>query len=278
MPTISGAWTASTSGGSHLQNQTWRSNPTYLLRVTAADSFTFSLTPTSSAPSAVGLLVLRLNEGEPLPAFPSESQKVAGSTFRSSELSGWRFDVRASDVGRALVVIAMTAEAGYEGEFTLTAAADSGADAALEPYEPPPAAAGGSAAGSFALAAAVDADGDGMPDEEKTEMFPPALPAGVEAFAGWAADAKYQSLRATAQQQGGEGWNDPDFEVQAVNPTTKKKESNAKILYVSGQAPSGASSSSKVDSWTRLGQMAAPASEVGGQMHLRPTALDDSRG
>ena len=279
--TIEGAWTASSSGG-NLQNQSWRSNPVYLLRVSAAETIVFNLTqPDGDDLPAAGLLVLRLNEGEALPTFPTEAQKIGGSTFRSSALTDWRVDVTPS-AGRVLLVLAMTAEAGHTGSFTLTAKAESGSEVALESFQPSrtplatATAAAGAVAGAFAVAKSADADGDGMVDETHTASFVAVLPSGLGPFAGWDADESLQEARIAAQQQGDEGYTDESFAAQVVNAQTRKKESNAKILYVSGQPPTGASSSSKVDTWTRLKDFAQPASETGSQIHLRPAALDDT--
>ena len=279
--TIEGAWTASSSGG-NLQSQSWRSNPVYLLRVSAAETIVFNLTqPDGDDLPAAGLLVLRLNEGEALPTFPTEAQKIGGSTFRSSALTDWRVDVTPS-AGRVLLVLAMTAEAGHTGSFTLTATAESGNEVTLESFQPSRApratatAAAGAVAGAFAVAKSADADGDGIVDETHSASFVAVLPSGLGPFAGWDADESLQEARSAAQQQGDEGYTDESFAAQVVNAQTRKKESNAKILYVSGQPPTGASSSSKVDTWTRLKDFAQPASETGSQLHLRPAALDDT--
>ena len=116
---------------------------------------------------------------------------------------------------------------------------------------------------------------------EELSRLPPPLPSGLGEFAGWPADGLYASSVATARQQvsqGADAYTDSSFEVLEVNRMTKRKESNPKALYISGQPPSGASSSSKVDAWTRLSQLkpATGSAEVGAQMHLRTGSLDDA--
>ena len=127
----------------------------------------------------------------------------------------------------------------------------------------------------------------GIMKVESQRPTPP--PMGLPAFAGWGQDAAFAAAVAEAQQQATrpppagakpksaaeEGFQDPSFEVWA-RTERGRQESNGKIIYISGFAPSAAASSSKVDSWSRMKSMRqASEGETGAQLHLRPDHLDD---
>ena len=118
-------------------------------------------------------------------------------------------------------------------------------------------------------------------------------PSGLPAFAGWDQEAAFAAAVSQAQQQvqsaptpSGKdkgaaevGFQDPTFQVQ-VKSQSGRLETNGKTIYISGFAPSAASSSSKVDAWTRMKSMRLPPGDdplntPGAQLHLRPDHLDD---
>ena len=106
---------------------------------------------------------------------------------------------------------------------------------------------------------------------------PPPIPGGIEPLPPLERDGAFSAACAAAKQQGGEGYLDAAFEVQKRSERGKL-ESNGKIIYISGLAPSGASTSSKVDTWTRMKAMRLPSAEEGGSgglFHARPEHLDD---
>ena len=263
---VQGQWVAGADGG-NLQHPTWQANPIYALRVDAADSFTFSLTQLPAeqpASPVVGLTVLRLDEGEPLPQFPTGPQKVATSLFRGPELSDWRVPLQPSSGGRVHLVVVATADPGVRGAFSLVVQSDGGTAFTLEEFDP-----------SVLPPTQSNTDGDLGSDGP-----PPVLPAGLEPFGGWESEGMFGSAVATARQQvdqqQAEGYTDGEFEAYTTNAMTKKREVNPKVLYISGQPPSG-SSATKVDSWSRMSAIKSGGSaEAGAQLHLRNAALDDS--
>ena len=122
---------------------------------------------------------------------------------------------------------------------------------------------------------------------------PPPPPCGMAAFPGWQQDATFAAAVAEAKQQAAaapaptakgkkpseaeDGYVDPNFKVQ-VTAQSGRVETNGKVIYISGSAPASASSSSKVDSWSRLKNMRATgeaAAESAAQFHFRPDHIDD---
>jgi hypothetical protein len=132
------------------------------------------------------------------------------------------------------------------------------------------------------------AENIGVRQVEVQRPVPP--PSGLPAFAGWAEDRAFREAVAEATEQakaapptdkkgkGGaadDGYRDPKFEVLAQTKSGRS-ETNGKVIYISGFAPSAASSSSKVDAWSRMKAMRMPdAGEAGQMLHLRPDHLDD---
>ena len=109
---------------------------------------------------------------------------------------------------------------------------------------------------------------------------PPAPAGGVALLPPLEQDGTYRTAVQAARQQGGEGYTDPAFEVQAKSERGRM-ESNGKIIYISGQPPSNASSSSKVDSWSRMKSLRSASADEGGGgtgalLHARPQHLDDT--
>ena len=134
------------------------------------------------------------------------------------------------------------------------------------------------------------AENVGVVQVELQRPAPP--PCGLAPFAGWRVDANFSAAVAEAQQQAAsapapsaakkkdeatEGFQDAGFKVQ-TKVQSGRIETNGKVIYISGLAPSAASSSSKVDSWSRIKNMRMAgegALEAGAQLHLRPDHLDD---
>ena len=115
---------------------------------------------------------------------------------------------------------------------------------------------------------------------------PPPPMCGLPDFAGWNRNATFAAAVNEAQQQaaaapaGGaaaaagkkktdaeEGWQDPQFQV-LVKDNRGRMDTNGKVIYISGFAPSSASSSSKVDSWSRMKSMRLGGDgDSGAQLH-----------
>ena len=126
-------------------------------------------------------------------------------------------------------------------------------------------------------AAAGEPDAEDIGTRQLEITRPPPIPGGIETLPDLSSVPAFATARSAASQQGGEGYVDPEFEVQ-TRSERGKLESNGKVIYISGLAPSGSGSSSKVDTWSRIKAMRLPGAEEGGSgslMHARPDHLDD---
>ena len=216
---VTGEWGPGLDGGSP-DYATWRFNPLFALRAAAPDTFVFNLTQTDGDASEfkVGLLVLRLDDGAPLPETPSGTQKIAGSSFRDAALVDWSVALPRAGL---YLVIASTAEPEQHGDFTLRVKAEASSDFTLESYD---------------LQSQQDSTPAIAPEREENQRVPPPLPSGLGSFDGWSAEGIYASALATARQQvsqGADGFTDAEFEVQAVNPG-KVAQKRVECLHAAG--------------------------------------------
>ena len=120
-------------------------------------------------------------------------------------------------------------------------------------------------------AAAGEPDAEDIGTRQLEITRPPPIPGGSETRSRPEQCASLCNSAQIASQQGGEGYVDPEFEVQ-TRSERGKLESNGKVIYISGLAPSGSGSSSKVDTWSRIKAMRLPGAEEGGSgslMHAR---------
>ena len=92
------------------------------------------------------------------------------------------------------------------------------------------------------LAKAGERDAEDIGTRQLEASWPAPIPGGIQPLPPLESDALFSGACASAAaQQGGEGYLDADFEVQ-VKGQKGKLETNGKVIYISGQPPSGASS------------------------------------